>query len=484
MGGEATDRPISFVVVTHRKGVLLAHTLAALSGQIEGHDEIIVVDDGGWDGEIVAGFPHVRYLPVEHEGYRLSLMCNLGIVSATHERIVKLDGDCVAQDGFVDSWRDCMEAEGVWGGRIDWQNADGSIQVDFRLDAATLAPLQWFLESTRHGEQIYGGNMAFFAADAIRVGGFYDGFHYSWGAEDGDFARKLYHIGRSATYNWSARVIHQFHPVTSPYERRHVNRELLDRRLAEKTIDPPLSLDVSDFAREEHRFDEGRATDATPDIQVVCINLSRRPDRMAVMDHQFHELGYSVRWLEAVDGRTLPEEAVRRWNETTRRPLRRGELGCTLSHMAAWREAWDAGWPYVWILEDDVRLGLPPEVLGRGVGELNEVEPDWDLLYVTDEMSTDAFYQVCDAVHIAPELDKSNPIPERHIGGPFSRVGPQLGAHSYVLSRTGLEKCIAGFETLLNPVDIQLGQLNGHLSTVIWRCPDVTLSHDGTSDTR
>lgn len=246
--------PISFLVITHRKGELLQRTLNGLSAQtqFEAGDEIIVVDDGGYDAAVVALWPRVRYVAVAHDGYRLSLMCNLGILTAGNDRIVKMDGDCIPQEYFVDVWRECMADTGVWGGRIDWQKQDGSISVDFRLNANTLAPLPWFVAESSRGKQIYGGNMAFFRDDAIRVGGFYDGFHFGWGAEDGDFARKLHDAGIEATYNWDAKVVHQFHHPTAPHERCQTNRDLFNRRLRDKIMDPPLSLDVARFAEEKH----------------------------------------------------------------------------------------------------------------------------------------------------------------------------------------------------------------------------------------
>lgn len=202
------------------------------------------------------------------------------------------------------------------------------------------------------------------------------------------------------------------------------------------------------------------------------------------MTCQLIKNGFTFERFEAVDGTTLSDGDVIRLNESARRPLHRGELVCVLSHMAVWLKALESGHPYVSVLEDDVQLGPSPTELVQGLSRLNRLEPDWHLLYVEDKSSTSAFYQVCPAVHIAPELDKTTRIRNAHLGGDLFRVGPQLGSFSYILSRSGIAKCLEGFRTVLNPLDIQLGQLNRRLIAILWRRSDVWFADDGTSDTK
>ncbi|MGP4050243.1 glycosyltransferase family 25 protein [Streptomyces sp. 2A115] len=67
------------------------------------------------------------------------------------------------------------------------------------------------------------------------------------------------------------------------------------------------------------------------------------------------------------------------WN----RSLRFGEIGCTLSHLACWRDAAAKTEPYAMVLEDDVVL--IPDFLDVLLDELNRLAlhgPVFDLLYL------------------------------------------------------------------------------------------------------
>lgn len=134
------------------------------------------------------------------------------------------------------------------------------------------------------------------------------------------------------------------------------------------------------------------------DLRTYVINLRRRPDRRAWMLRTLPPelpLRFTSNWSGPFDGRTLSapdlESAGYRcfpwqiesenlwWN----RPLKLGEIGCTLSHLACWRHAAETGdEPFVLILEDDATVG--PSFLDdllTGLDRLHGREP-FDLLYL------------------------------------------------------------------------------------------------------
>ncbi|MER6971154.1 glycosyltransferase family 25 protein [Nocardioides sp. NPDC000445] len=135
------------------------------------------------------------------------------------------------------------------------------------------------------------------------------------------------------------------------------------------------------------------------DIRTYVINLKRRPDRRAWMTRSLPaELTatFTSDWQGPFDGQELRqadlEEAgyklfpwqIESDNSWWSRPLKYGEIGCTLSHLACWRHAAQNGnEPYILVLEDDAVL-QPTflEDLLEGLGRLDGHHARFDLLYL------------------------------------------------------------------------------------------------------
>jgi glycosyl transferase, family 25 len=134
------------------------------------------------------------------------------------------------------------------------------------------------------------------------------------------------------------------------------------------------------------------------DIRTYVINLRRRPDRRAWLAGSLSSdlsATFTSDWAGKFDGHELSLDDLRRdgyrlfpWrmpseNSWWSRPLKYGEIGCALSHLACWRHAVDVGdEPYVLILEDDAVLALV--FLDKLLDGLNHLtrHSSFDLLYV------------------------------------------------------------------------------------------------------
>lgn len=90
----------------------------------------------------------------------------------------------------------------------------------------------------------------------------------------------------------------------------------------------------------------------------VYINLARSPGREAYMEEQSARLGLRLARIEAVDGRAIPEADFERLCPVPAMGKRivPTELGCFLSHVAAWRDLVASGARYGAVFEDDVCL--------------------------------------------------------------------------------------------------------------------------------
>jgi glycosyl transferase family 25 len=95
-------------------------------------------------------------------------------------------------------------------------------------------------------------------------------------------------------------------------------------------------------------------------VKTFLINLDGSPDRLAHMRQEFSRVGVEFTRIPAVDGRnldrdTLEDFAFRRVGVYPRRWLP-GEIGCFLSHFAAWKRIAEGDDGFAAVFEDDVHL--------------------------------------------------------------------------------------------------------------------------------
>ncbi len=179
---------------------------------------------------------------------------------------------------------------------------------------------------------------------------------------------------------------------------------------------------------------------------LIVVHLARHGDRRRRLAAQFRRHGFGdVFWLDAVDGTRLdaapPWQAdglppVRPWpawaDPYARRALTLGEVGCSLSHVAAWRRIVQHGRPAI-VLEDDAELIAPlmPD-LPRLLDDLDCL--DFDLCYLAQR----------NAPGPKPLLGRLVHLVDYH----------PVWTLAYLLSPAGAEKLLASpWQTHLVPAD-------------------------------
>ena len=182
---------------------------------------------------------------------------------------------------------------------------------------------------------------------------------------------------------------------------------------------------------------------------VMVINLLRRVDRRQTMDQQLtkHLPAIPVEYVSAIDGAAVDDYLAGRgfsifpnWKDPAStnpyhcRDLRRGEIGCALSHRELWQRAVDQRLERVLVLEDDAIL-LPGffEALKKRLEPLERLAPLWDLLYVGRK----------------PLAGTEMSLGEGLVVPKFS-----YGTYAYVLSLKGASRLLAsGLENNIIPAD-------------------------------
>ncbi|MGF6884935.1 glycosyl transferase family 25 [Nocardia sp. GAS34] len=186
------------------------------------------------------------------------------------------------------------------------------------------------------------------------------------------------------------------------------------------------------------------------DIATYVVNLPRRPDRRAWIQAQL-PANLPVRYTSdlglTVDGHDLTLPALQAagvklfdWqidsdNPWWNRPLKYGEIGCTLTHLACWMHAAEhTTASYVAILEDDAVLeSCFLDRLLDGLSELEQRSVPFDLLYL-------GRYPL--------EPDQPASLPG------FANPGYSHCSYGYLLTRPALSDLLAmGLTEAVIPVD-------------------------------
>ena len=173
-------------------------------------------------------------------------------------------------------------------------------------------------------------------------------------------------------------------------------------------------------------------------MRIYCINLARRPDRMAAMTAAAGALGLRLSRIEAVDAAAAGPALDDRF--LPRGPLGeipRGDKACFLSHRLAWQALLDSDESHAAVLEDDVRLSLPAGAL---LGGADWTPPEIGLIKL--EHYGPAHQRILvGALRPAPDGFRLARLMSRH-----------TGAAAYILGRKVAERLLA-LEQVNLPVD-------------------------------
>lgn len=123
---------------------------------------------------------------------------------------------------------------------------------------------------------------------------------------------------------------------------------------------------------------------------IYVINLKRRPERLQKIDLIMKLLGIDYRRFEAVDGHSLTQDQLSYLqflpgyeDPYFKRPMKKGEIGCFLSHYGIWNQVVRHGFERVLVFEDDVRFMENSTIEISGfLEDVMKTRLEWDLVYL------------------------------------------------------------------------------------------------------
>ncbi len=125
-----------------------------------------------------------------------------------------------------------------------------------------------------------------------------------------------------------------------------------------------------------------------------------------------------------------------------------GAVGCTLSHLSAIKDGYDAGYEAIWVMEDDIHVDENPRQLTKLIAKLDDLvgPAGWDVLY------TDCIFERCKTEGSLvkalpwmwrPDVPLEPKVQDYHeVGADFVKIGNRIGAHSLVIRRCGMKKIL------------------------------------------
>ena len=180
--------------------------------------------------------------------------------------------------------------------------------------------------------------------------------------------------------------------------------------------------------------------------RIFVINLDRSPQRLADMTQQLGAFDLPFMRIAAFDGNSLSDEEIAQAAppdlvaKTYHRQLGRGEVGCGLSHRAAWQEIIAQDLDFAIVLEDDIEL---QGNFAKTVELISTLNPDsWDFI---------KFFPL--------SRYSENNIDRRFFYHGFTFVTYRkfpLGCQGQAISRRAAEKMIQNMPHVLEPIDSQL----------------------------
>lgn len=208
-----------------------------------------------------------------------------------------------------------------------------------------------------------------------------------------------------------------------------------------------LIVYLTDFNKSEHMI-ANEIVHHADNIPTFIINLKNRKDRKNRVLNELKRHKINGTFVEAINGKNLNIDGINIDQiykpNYTYRPLRTGEIGCYLSHIACWDLILKSGKEYGLVLEDDVVFvknfkDLFSEMFSHIINPNNHIE--WDIIMLGRRCDKTLFYEDCKS---GENIYKNAFYP--------SFVG--YGTFAYIIKADTIKKLLRTTFPILKPIDV------------------------------
>jgi len=128
--------------------------------------------------------------------------------------------------------------------------------------------------------------------------------------------------------------------------------------------------------------------------------------------------------------------------------MARGPIGIVLSHLSVLKDAYDAGYKTIWVMEDDIQVIRDPNLISTYIEKLDALvgSDQWDILFTDrDTKNQRGEYVPCMGYAQRPNFTPKNPerfAMRQQVGTEFMKVGARYGAYSMIVRRPAMKKIL------------------------------------------
>lgn len=200
-----------------------------------------------------------------------------------------------------------------------------------------------------------------------------------------------------------------------------------------------------------NHFIDIKLTDTSSGINgidcIYVINLAERPQRWERVKSLCEPQHLHPNRVNAVNGWKLSSQSIK---ELTQFPhdLKKGAVGCLLSHLSILQHAFENQFECIWVMEDDIVILDDPHEITFLLNQLNEIDPEWDIFY-TD---------IKNCWHINGKYCRQRIKEINYITDTLLRVENRYQTHSMIISKRGIEKILNYFlnKKFSKPIDVDI----------------------------
>jgi GR25 family glycosyltransferase involved in LPS biosynthesis len=244
---------------------------------------------------------------------------------------------------------------------------------------------------------------------------------------------------------------------------------------------------------------------------IYMINLDPRPEKWEMSLQQLQPFGIEPYRFSAVNGWELSLEAINDVGlkftplmegsfmgtsyplsgnfEPSHEPIEnygqtyfchcmaRGTIGIVLSHVSVLKDAYDAGYETIWVMEDDIDVLGDPTEIPHLIDELDKTvgKENWDILFTdVDIRDSEGNHKATIWAARRPDYGQSvakNDFTENQpVSDKFRKIGARYGATSMIVRRSGMRKLLQFYEahSVFLPYDLDfIYPFHIHLYTVL-----------------
>jgi GR25 family glycosyltransferase involved in LPS biosynthesis len=204
---------------------------------------------------------------------------------------------------------------------------------------------------------------------------------------------------------------------------------------------------IRSFLRDIHLQNTNSGMDKIDCVYVI--NLEKRPKKWIDTQRALESFGIHPNRVDAINGWMLRDDEVRCLMGPYPVRLRKGEIGCILSHVSVLNDAHRRNYKFIWVCEDDIMICENPHHVVNLISKLSEIDPLWDVFYTDSDtknsegliVSSVGFDFRPDAPHGADAYYLERMVVAKNL----VRLRQRFGAYSMILSTRGIEKILTHF---------------------------------------